>query len=218
MAERPSSPSHERKATALAYSTASQLGEMFVAVGHDAGYAAMFHLTTHALFKSALFMSLGVVDHQAGSRDIRQLSGLARTTLRNQLSALYARLGVKNRENMRFARTRIFGLVRELVRALGGRLVDAGALERTDDVFYLTLDEIFDFIKGTAVTTHLRELTALRRAEFDQYRGEDPPDDRFETRGPVRAVLLDGSTDIEARAVLGGGGVAGLGQGHAGSR
>lgn len=98
-----------------------------------------------------------------------------------------ARLGVKNRENMRFARTRIFGLVRELVRALGDRLVDAGALERTDDVFYLTLDEIFDFIKGTAVTTRLRELTALRRAEFDQYRGDDPPDDRFETYGMVNA-------------------------------
>ncbi|MGH7637168.1 MAG: PEP/pyruvate-binding domain-containing protein, partial [Gemmatimonadaceae bacterium] len=49
-----------------------------------------------------------------------------------------ARLGVKNRENLRFARTRIFGLVRELVRALGARLVDAGAIDRVDDVFYLT--------------------------------------------------------------------------------
>lgn len=98
-----------------------------------------------------------------------------------------ARLGVKNRENMRFARTRIFGLVRELVRALGGRLVDVGAIDRVDDVFYLTLDEIFDFIKGTAVTTRLRELTALRRGEFDVYRDEAPPDDRFETFGMVYA-------------------------------
>jgi pyruvate,water dikinase len=98
-----------------------------------------------------------------------------------------ARLGVKNRENMRFARTRIFGLVRELVRALGSRLVEAGALERADDAFYLTLDEIFDFVKGTAVTTRLRELVALRSAEFDGYRAEDPPDDRFETFGIVNA-------------------------------
>ena len=98
-----------------------------------------------------------------------------------------ARLGVKNRENMRFARTRIFGLVRELVRALGGRLVDAGSIDRVDDVFYLTLDEIFDFIKGTAVTTRLRELTALRRAEFGEYRAGEAPDDRFETFGMVYA-------------------------------
>jgi phosphohistidine swiveling domain-containing protein len=115
-----------------------------------------------------------------------------------------ARLGVKNRENMRFARTRIFGLVRELVRALGARLVEAGALERADDAFYLTLEEIFDFVKGTAVTARLRELVALRRAEFDAYRAEEPPDDRFETFGivytrnrfrgrPVAAASADGA-------------------------
>ena len=98
-----------------------------------------------------------------------------------------ARLGVKNRENMRFARTRIFGLVRELVRALGVRLTEAGALERSDDVFSLTLDEVFDYVKGTAVTTRLRDLIALRRAEFDAYRQDDAgaPDDRFETYGMV---------------------------------
>lgn len=96
-----------------------------------------------------------------------------------------ARLGVKNRENMRFARTRIFGLVRELVRALGRRLAEAGALDRTEDVFYLTLDEVFDFVKGTAVTARVRELAALRREEFDAYRAEDAPEDRFETYGMV---------------------------------
>ena len=99
-----------------------------------------------------------------------------------------ARLGVKNRENMRFARTRIFGLVRELVRALGVRLTQAGALQERDDVFYLTLDEVFDFIKGTAVTADLKALVALRRAEFDRYRQEpEVPDDRFETFGMVYA-------------------------------
>ena len=98
-----------------------------------------------------------------------------------------ARLGVKNRENMRFARTRIFGLVRELVRSLGTHLVRAGALSERDDVFYLTLDEIFDFIKGTAVTARVSDLVSLRRAEFDGYRSAAAaePDDRFETFGMV---------------------------------
>lgn len=98
-----------------------------------------------------------------------------------------ARLGVKNRENMRFARTRIFGLVRELVRSMGTQLAQAGAIDRPDDVFYLTLDETFDYVKGTAVTTRLRELVALRRAEFDEYRSDESsaPDDRFETFGMV---------------------------------
>ena len=94
-----------------------------------------------------------------------------------------ARLGVKNRENMRFARTRIFGLVREVLRAIGRQFEAEKIIERADDIFYLTLDEVFDFIKGTAVTTNLRALVALRRAEFDDYRAAEPPDDRFETFG-----------------------------------
>ncbi len=98
-----------------------------------------------------------------------------------------ARLGVKNRENMRFARTRIYGLLRELLRALGRRLVDEGILGQAQDVFYLTIDEVWDFVKGTAVTTNLRDLAKLRREEFDAYRSSDckPPDERFETFGMV---------------------------------
>ena len=59
-----------------------------------------------------------------------------------------------------------------------------GILSEADDIFYLTIDEMWDFVKGTAVTTDLRGLTRLRRAEFDGYRSEKmAPDDRFETYG-----------------------------------
>ncbi len=94
-----------------------------------------------------------------------------------------ARLGVKNRENLRFARTRIYGLLRELLRAVGEDFAQAGLLDQADDVFYLTLDEVWDYTKGRAVTTNLRGLAALRREEFDAYRQMDPPADRFETFG-----------------------------------
>lgn len=94
-----------------------------------------------------------------------------------------ARLGVKNRENLRFARTRIYGLLRELLRAVGEDFAEAGLLDQQDDVFYLTLDEVWDYTKGRAVTTNLRSLAALRREEFDAYRQMDPPADRFESFG-----------------------------------
>jgi rifampicin phosphotransferase len=94
-----------------------------------------------------------------------------------------ARLGVKNRENLRFARTRIYGLLRELLRAVGEDFADLGVLEREDDVFYLTLDEVWDYVKGRAVTTNLKALAALRREEFDAWRRMEPPSDRFETYG-----------------------------------
>ena len=70
---------------------------------------------------------------------------------------------------------------------------EVGLLDRADDVFYLTLDEVWDFTKGRAVTTNLRGLAALRREEFDAYRRMDPPADRFETFGlPYHRNLFKG--------------------------
>lgn len=78
----------------LAYSTISQLGLIMslLGVGSAAIYfgygessamytvaitAALLHLFNHATFKAALFMVVGVVDHETGTRDIRKLGGLA---------------------------------------------------------------------------------------------------------------------------------------------
>jgi NADH-quinone oxidoreductase subunit L len=60
----------------LAYSTISQLGFMFVALGLGAVTAAMFHLLTHAFFKSLLFLGSGSVIHATDEQDVEQLGGL----------------------------------------------------------------------------------------------------------------------------------------------
>ncbi|WP_420620806.1 NADH-quinone oxidoreductase subunit L [Candidatus Poriferisocius sp.] len=63
----------------LAYSTVSQLGFMFVAVGSGAYVAAIFHMVTHAFFKALLFLGAGSVIHgMDGDQDIRRYGGLAR--------------------------------------------------------------------------------------------------------------------------------------------
>jgi NADH-quinone oxidoreductase subunit L len=63
----------------IAYSTMSQIGYMFVAVGLGAYGPGMFHLMTHAFFKALLFMAAGVVIHAlSGEQDIRRMGGLAR--------------------------------------------------------------------------------------------------------------------------------------------
>jgi len=96
----------------------------------------------------------------------------------------HARAGVKNRENMRFARTKIYGLLRLLLQALGETFTREGIIETPHDIFSLTIDEVWDFVKGTAVTRNLRALIALRKNEFDGYRTQEPgPDDHFETYG-----------------------------------
>ena len=61
----------------LAYSTVSQLGYMFVAMGVGAYAAGAFHLMTHAFFKALLFLGSGAVIHaMAGQQDMRRMGGL----------------------------------------------------------------------------------------------------------------------------------------------
>src|SRR5829696_2619235 len=61
----------------LAYSTVSQLGYMFLAMGVGAYSAGIFHLYTHAFFKALLFLGSGAVIHAlAGEQDLRNMGGL----------------------------------------------------------------------------------------------------------------------------------------------
>jgi NADH-quinone oxidoreductase subunit L len=61
----------------LAYSTVSQLGLMFLALGAGAYSSAVFHVTTHAFFKALLFLGAGSVIHaMGGEQDIRKMGGL----------------------------------------------------------------------------------------------------------------------------------------------
>ena len=82
----------------LAYSTISQLGYMFVAVGVGAYWVGVFHLFTHAFFKALLFLASGSVIHAlGGEQDIRKMGGLGKylpSTNRTSLIATLAIAGV----------------------------------------------------------------------------------------------------------------------------
>ncbi|WP_386083156.1 monovalent cation/H+ antiporter subunit A [Vreelandella sp. F11] len=63
----------------LAFSTVSHLGLITVLLGIGspmAILAALFHILNHATFKAALFMSAGIIDHETGTRELKQLGGL----------------------------------------------------------------------------------------------------------------------------------------------
>ena len=62
----------------LAYSTVSQLGYMFVALGLGAYIAAIFHLITHAFFKALLFLCAGSINHSTDTFDMRNMGGLSK--------------------------------------------------------------------------------------------------------------------------------------------
>ena len=81
----------------LAYSTISQLGVMTTMIGQDieiAYKALVISVLAHALYKSALFMTAGIVDHETGRRDLRRLGGLARLMPATTMVALVAGLSM----------------------------------------------------------------------------------------------------------------------------
>jgi pyruvate,water dikinase len=94
------------------------------------------------------------------------------------------RKGVKNRENLRFERTRVFGIVRAIFLQIGQHFYSEHILDNPRDIFYLTKEEIFSFIDGTGVSLKLKETVALRKSEFAEYEKASPAD-RFETFGMV---------------------------------
>ncbi len=95
----------------------------------------------------------------------------------------YARELVSARENLRYERTRAFGIVRELFSFMGSRFKTDGILENDRDIFLLTKEEIFSYLEGIAVTQDIPALVALRRREFEAYKKAGPLSERFATYG-----------------------------------
>ena len=96
-----------------------------------------------------------------------------------------ARELVSSRENLRYERTRAFGIVRELFSNIGKQFYAEGIIENDRDIFYLTKEEIFAYIEGTSVSQNLKSLIALRKKEFAEYQKQAPPSERFASYGPT---------------------------------
>jgi phosphohistidine swiveling domain-containing protein len=97
----------------------------------------------------------------------------------------HARRRVRDRENLRLERTRLFGRVRRIFLELGRRLHAVDLLDDPRDVLYLEVDEVLALVEGRSTCADSRSLVALRQREFGEYQRGPAPDDRFETRGPV---------------------------------
>ncbi|PRY69016.1 multisubunit sodium/proton antiporter MrpA subunit /multisubunit sodium/proton antiporter MrpB subunit [Glaciihabitans tibetensis] len=81
----------------LAHGTVSQLGFLTIVIGfgsRDTALAGLALLLAHALFKSTLFLVVGIIDHRAGTRDLRRLSGLGREAPRLAIIAALALLSM----------------------------------------------------------------------------------------------------------------------------
>ncbi|MEY8117209.1 PEP/pyruvate-binding domain-containing protein [Falsihalocynthiibacter sp. BN13B15] len=94
---------------------------------------------------------------------------------------------VRDRENLRFERTRIFGYARRVFIALGRELTARDLLEAPRDVFFLTTEELLGAVEGFGLSPDLKSLVALRKSEDARSAKRADPPERIELRGPAIA-------------------------------
>ena len=133
----------------------------------------------------------------------------------------HARARVRDRENLRFERTRLFGRVRRIMVELGRRLHAANRLDEARDVFHLTLDEVLGSVDGTTPCADLAGLARVRRTEHARCLAAPPPPDRCLTRGallvgnPLRPFSTAPPPDLSGDARTGTGCCPGIVRGTA---
>ncbi|WP_170431683.1 PEP/pyruvate-binding domain-containing protein [Ruegeria arenilitoris] len=101
----------------------------------------------------------------------------------------WAKARVRDRENLRFERTRIFGHARRVFLGIGRELAARGLLAEPRDVFHLTTHEVLGAVEGFSLSPDLKAIVAQRQRE-DRASSERPdPPERIEIRGPAIAPV-----------------------------
>ena len=107
-----------------------------------------------------------------------------------------ARRSVAAREELRLFRTVAFGVARDVYRAMGNRLHEAGVLDHPQDIYYLTVDELSAFHEGRSVSVDLAGITRVRRLERLRNEHSEAPN-RFSALG---SPYLSFSPSVEGRS------------------
>jgi pyruvate,water dikinase len=111
------------------------------------------------------------------------------------------RLAIANRENMRFARSRLYGFMRQIFLRMGELFEKKELLDTSRDIFYLTLDEIFGTVHATSITEDLKSTVRVRRSEYRTY-GSRSPKERIITTGIPRLNRIHGSEKIPGKSSI----------------
>ncbi|HWE47184.1 MAG TPA: PEP/pyruvate-binding domain-containing protein [Caulobacteraceae bacterium] len=159
------------------------------------------HEDPRALLSAVSAAARGVAEPRPASPDASETLGrLFRGKPLKRLVAAWllawAKARVRDRENLRFERTRLFGHVRRIVRASGRRLTEAGVLDDEDDVFLLTVEEWLGAVEGGAADRNLKVLAALRGVEMEEDAERPDPPERLTVRGGFLAGLEAACADV----------------------
>jgi pyruvate,water dikinase len=86
-----------------------------------------------------------------------------------------ARKAIKNREKLRFMRTKIFGIMRSIINAMGRNFSNDGLIDHPKDIFFLHFDEIIQLIEGRFLCVeHIKDMINIRIKANQQYHQKEP--------------------------------------------
>jgi len=109
-----------------------------------------------------------------------------------------ARYFVSNRENLRYERTKAFAVVRQLFLAMGEQLTTDKQLTHPRDIFYLTQNEVFDFIDQNGRGPDLHSIVADRKTRYTAYESVFVPE-RFTSQGDSLPTFGPGGKLVTAQ-------------------
>jgi phosphohistidine swiveling domain-containing protein len=110
----------------------------------------------------------------------------------------WAKSRVRDRENLRFERTRIFGHGRRVFVAIGRQFAAMGVLDEPRDVFLLTVPEVLGAIEGFGTSAELRGLVAIRKAEMARAAERSDPPERITVNGAAGIGAVAETTPLRA--------------------
>ncbi len=105
---------------------------------------------------------------------------------------------VRDRENLRFERTRIFGYARRVFLGIGREFAARDLLSSPKDVFFLTTHEVLGAVEGYSLSPDLKGIVAQRKLEDEASSRRPDPPERIEIRGPAIAPVWSENAEAEA--------------------
>lgn len=101
---------------------------------------------------------------------------------------------VRDRENLRFERTRLFGYARRVFLGLGREFAARGIIAAPRDIFSLTKDEVLGAVEGAGISHDLKAIVTMRQVEDRAAQDRPDPPERVSLRGPAIAPVWQADT------------------------
>ncbi len=126
-------------------------------------------------------------------------------------SVVWAKARVRDRENLRFERTRVFGRVRLIVLEIGKRFHELKYINCPRDIFFLEIPEIMGLVEGSSTITDMAALVEMRKKQQQIFESQPAPPNRFESRGAACHSFKTKAYKFEASEILDADSVKGIG-------